>query len=822
MCTIFTFAPILKIDLMKVSYSWLKEYLDVDLPVTEVAEILTDTGLEVEGIEEIESIKGGLKGVVLGKVLTCVQHPNADKLKKTTVDFGAETPLEIVCGAPNVAVGQNVVVATVGTELHFANGDSLKIKKSKIRGEVSEGMICAEDELGLGKSHDGIMVLSEDIKTGSPAVDYFKLTSDFVIEIGLTPNRTDAMGHIGVARDLRAGLLRKNITTHLNLPSIAHFKVDNSSLTISVEVQNTEACGQYLGLTISGVTVQDSPDWIKQRLVAIGLTPVNNIVDITNYVLHETGHPLHAFDADKIAGRKVVVKCLPGKTKFTTLDKKERTLHEDDLMICNKKTPMCIAGVFGGIDSGVSQNTTNIFLESAWFHPVSIRKTARRHGLNTDASFRYERGVDPEMTEYALKRAAILIVEIAGGEVTSEIQLEKTQEFLPAKIKMSFARINKLIGQEIPKDDVHSILNSLDIHVNVEVEDSFEVTVPQYRADVTREADVIEEIIRIYGLNNIENPGRLSYSISPRGYTPSELKSEMNHYLSARGYFEIQNNSLTKRDYYTAYPEFKQEHIIDILNPLSSDLNAMSQTLLFGMMEVVKRNINYKNADMKLVEFGKNYAKLNGKFKETNIVALLRTGYKNAETWENKQQKTNFFHLKGDLIQLLEKEGVTIHNESDFSSEIFGQAISLFSQKKEVARIGVVSNKVLNQFGVEQEVFYAEVLWKNFQEVHLRNKKIFVPIAKYPAVRRDLALLVNKEVKYLDLQMAAQRNVKNILKSVNLFDVYEGKNLPEGKKSYALSFVLQDAGKTLNDKQIEKTMERLINVYQKEFGASLR
>ena len=807
---------------MKISFSWLKDYLDVDLPVEKVAEVLTDTGLEVEGVETVESVKGGLKGVVVGEVMSCEQHPNADKLKKTTVDVGAEGLLEIVCGAPNVVKGQKVLVATVGTVIYLDNDESFKIKKSKIRGEVSEGMICAEDELGLGQSHDGILALPADAPIGMLAAEYLKVTNDSVIEIGLTPNRTDAMSHIGVARDLRAGLLRQNIQTTLVIPSVDSFKVENNERVIPVKIEDKEACGQYYGLTITGVEVKESPDWLKTKLNSIGLISINTIVDVTNFVLHETGHPLHAFDADKIAGDKIVVKTLDAGTKFVTLDEKERELHQDDLMICDSEKPLCIAGVFGGLTSGVSEKTKSVFLESAWFNPVSVRKTARRHGLNTDASFRYERGVDPEMTLYAIKRAAILIQEVAGGKVSSEIEKQIVQEFLPAKVQMSYSRINSLLGQEIEKNTIKEILESLDIKVSNEQEDSFEVTIPAYRADVTREADVVEEILRIYGFNNIELPKRMSFSITPNNYLPSDLRSRMNHYMAARGYFEIQNNSLTKGGYYDGYESLPKENRVVILNPLSSDLNVMTQSLLFGMMEVVERNVNHKTPDLKLVEFGKNYFKTPKGFVENEVLCLALSGNYNSDSWSSKQSVSSFFNLKGDITELLLKFGVSIQQEKSHTSELLDEGIELFSQKLSIVKMGKASQKVSKQFGVSQPVYFAEINWVNFEKVHLRSRTTFQPIAKFPSVRRDLALLLNKEVKYSDLYLAGMKNAKGILKEINLFDVYEGKNLPEDKKSYALSFKLQDENKTLNDKLIEKTMSRLVSVYEKEFGATLR
>lgn len=807
---------------MKISFSWLKDYLDVSLPVDKVAEVLTDTGLEVEGVETVESVKGGLKGVVVGEVMSCEQHPNADKLKKTTVDVGADNLLEIVCGAPNVVKGQKVLVATVGTMIYLDNNESFKIKKSKIRGEVSEGMICAEDELGLGESHDGILALPADAPTGMPAAEYLKITNDSVIEIGLTPNRTDAMCHIGVARDLRAGLLRQDVQSTLMLPSVESFEVENTEHVIPVKIENEDACGQYFGLTITGVEVEDSPDWLKTKLNSIGLSPVNNIVDITNFVLHETGHPLHAFDADVISGDKIIVKTLEAGTKFVTLDEKERELHQDDLMICDSEKPLCIAGVFGGLTSGVSNKTKSVFLESAWFNPVSLRKTARRHGLNTDASFRYERGVDPEMTLYALKRAALLIKEFAGGEISSEIEKDKVQEFVPAKVKMSYARINSLLGQSIDKADIMEILESLDINITKEHGDAFEVIVPLYRADVTREADVVEEILRIYGFNNIELPKRMSFSITPNNYLPSDLRSDINHYLAARGYFEIQNNSLTKGAYYDSYESLPKDNRVEILNPLSTDLNVMTQSLIFGMMEVVERNVNHKTPDLKLVEFGKNYFKTEKGFVENEVLCLALSGHYSAEEWSKKQEVSSFFNLKGDVIELLSKFGVKVQQEKPHSSELLDEGIELSSQKLSIVKLGKASLKVVNQFGVSQPVYFAEINWSNFEKVHLRSKTAFQPIAKFPSVRRDLALLINKEVKYSDLYLAGMKNVKGILKEINLFDVYEGKNLPENKKSYALSFKLQDENKTLNDKTIEKTMSRLVSVYEKEFGASLR
>ncbi len=807
---------------MKISYTWLKDYLPVNLPPEKVAEILTDTGLEVEGTEEIETVQGGLRGVVIGQVLTCEPHPNADRLKKTTVDIGAGEPLEIVCGAPNVAAGQKVPVATVGTKIYTDEGE-FTIKKSKIRGEVSEGMICAEDELNLGQSHDGIMVLDDDAKVGQSATEYFDIQTDTVFEIGLTPNRTDAMCHYGVARDLRAALLQKGEKTgDLQLPSVEKFAVQNRALPIDIVIEDEAACPRYAGVSIKNVKVQPSPDWLQNRLRAIGLGPINNVVDITNYILHETGHPLHAFDVQTITGNKIIVKTLPDGTKFTTLDDKERTLHEDDLMICNVEEGMVIAGIFGGKKSGVTENTTDIFLEAAWFDPVSIRKTAKRHGLNTDASFRYERGVDPEMTMYALKRAALLVQEIAGGEVSMDILDVHPQKIEGAKCTLNLQRMRTLIGQEIPENEVRQILQSLDIEILSESGDDWQLKVPAYRMDVTREADVVEEVLRIYGFNAIAVPEKMRVSVAQTDpKDEARFREKISAGLAARGFHEIMNNSLTKPQYFEKHG-FDAKNSVEMLNPLSQDLAVLRQSLVFGGLETIARNANRQRADLKLFEFGKTYQNQDGKYSEKEFLALWMTGSENPENWKNENQPSDFFYLKSEIEIILKSLGISEWEENEVSSEIFDFSLEISTNKKPLFFIGKLKPSFLKETDVKQDVFYAEADWKVLAKKAAKNSIPFQELPKYPAVRRDLALLLDKKILYSDLKKSAQNSERKILRNVNLFDVYEGEKLPSDKKSYALSFTLRDDSKTLNDKQVEKTMEKILGNFKKEFAAELR
>ena len=809
---------------MKISYNWIKQFIKIDWTPEQTSELLTDLGLEVEGLDLYQSVKGGLEGVVVGEVLTCVQHSNADKLKVTTVNIGQDQPVQIVCGAPNVAAGQKVPVATIGTTLYTEEGEAWTIKKGKIRGEESHGMICAEDELGLGKSHDGILVLPEDTVVGTRCADLFEVENDQVFEIGLTPNRADAMSHFGTARDLKAGLQQKGINVELITPSVSAYHVDSRTLKIDVDVLNKELAPRYCGVTISGLKVETSPEWLQNRLKAIGLSPINNVVDITNYVLHDLGQPLHAFDASKITGNKVEVKTLPTGTKFTTLDGVERELHEDDLMICNAEKPMCIAGVFGGIDSGVTEHTTNIFLESAYFNPVSVRKTAKRHGLNTDASFRFERGIDPKITEYALKRAALLIQEIAGGEITSDIADIYPNKIEDFQVRLSFDKVTKLIGQEIPTETIKSILTSLDIKINSVTETGLGLTIPAFRNDVTREADVIEEILRVYGYNNIETSSKLNASISNASrFEDYKLQNLVGNQLAAQGWFEIMANSLTSANYLKLTEQLKAEHNVEMLNPLSQDLGVMRQTLLFSGLEALSHNINRRQTNLKFFEFGKTYHDYNGTREEYKHLSLLVTGFKTEENWSNAPQvKTNFFYLKGTIASVLERLGITRYQEGATTNDVFSEGLQFSIGRDTLVNFGVLKSKIAKHFDITQDVFYADFNWDTIIEVAKRNKIKFTAIPKYPEVRRDFALLLDQNVTFDSLQAIAKKTEKQLLKKVNLFDVYQGKNLPEGKKSYAVSFTFMDERQTLTDKVVDKIMNKLQNNFEKQLGAELR
>ncbi len=808
---------------MKISYNWLKQFIKIDWDEEKTGELLTDLGLEIEGIETFESIKGGLKGIVVGKVLTCQKHPNADRLKVTTVDIGEDKPLQIVCGAPNVEAGQTVPVATVGTTLYTAEGEAWKIKKGKIRGEESHGMICAEDELGLGESHDGIMVLDTSLKAGTPASEVFDIENDKVFEIGLTPNRADAMSHYGVARDLKAGLLQKEVQLELITPSVSAFHVDSRTLKVDVDVQDKDKCPRYCGVTISRIKVETSPNWLQNRLKAIGLSPINNVVDATNYVLHELGQPLHAFDANKIKGHKVEVKTCEAGTKFTTLDGIERELHQDDLMICDGEKPMCIAGVFGGIDSGVSETTTHIFLESAYFNPVSIRKTAKRHGLNTDASFRFERGIDPNITEYALKRAALLITDIAGGEITSDISDAYPKKIDNFEVRLSFENATKLIGEEIPRETIKSILTSLEIKVNNVTETGLGLTVPAYRNDVQREADVIEEILRVYGYNIIGITEKLNASISNTSrFEDYKLQNIIGNQLASLGFFEIMTNSLTTAKYIELSEQFNPEHNVEMLNPLSTDLGVMRQSLLFSGLEAVAHNINRKRNDLKLFEFGKTYHQFNDRREEFKHLALFTTGNVASERWNTESQPSDFFHLKGYVETVLDRLGLNRLKTTPVTSKFFSEGIIYLLGKKEMVSLGLVKKSILNHFSISQNVLFAAFNWDNVLDMAKHNTIKFKAIPKYPQVRRDFALLIDKSVTFNDIYTIAKQTEKQLLKNINLFDVYEGKNLPAGKKSYAVNFTLQDENKTLTDKQIDKIMAKLQANFESKLGAELR
>lgn len=808
---------------MKISYNWLKQFLKTDWTPEQTSELLTDLGLEVEGVEAYQSVKGGLEGIVVGEVLTCVKHPNADKLKITTVDVGLDNPLQIVCGAPNVAAGQKVPVATIGTKLYSAEGESWTIKKGKIRGEESHGMICAEDELGLGKSHDGIMVLDKALKVGTLAADIFDIENDQVFEIGLTPNRADAMSHLGTARDLKAGLVQKDINLELITPSVSAFHVENRTLKIDVDVIDKDLAPRYCGVTISGLKVKESPAWLQYRLKAIGLSPINNIVDATNYVLHDLGQPLHAFDTFKVSGNKIEVKRLKSGTKFTTLDGVERELHEDDLMICDAEKPMCIAGVFGGIDSGVTESTTSIFLESAYFNPVSIRKSAKRHALNTDASFRFERGIDPNITEYALKRAALLIQEIAGGEITSDIIDVYPKKIKDFEVRLSFENSKKLIGEEIPKEIIKRILTSLDIKVNNVTEAGLGLTVPAYRNDVQREADVIEEILRVYGYNNIGISEKLNASISRTSkFEDHKIQNVVGNQLAAQGFFEILSNSLTTPNYVALSEQLKDEHNIMMLNPLSNDLSVLRQSLLFSGLEALSFNINRKRGDLKLFEFGKTYHGFNDKREEFKHLSLFVTGNQSRENWISSSKTSDFFFIKGSIISILERLGISRFNETPIKNDLFNEGLTLSLGKIKLVDFGLVKKSILKHFDISQEVLFANFYWNAILDIVKRNKITFKSITKYPEVKRDFALLLDENVTFESIYKLAKQSEKQLLKSVNLFDVYQGKNLPKGKKSYAVSFTLQDENKTLTDKQIDKIMSKLQSSFENQLGAELR
>lgn len=815
---------------MKISYNWLKNYIDTDLSVEKVSEILTDTGLEVEGIEEFESVKGGLEGLVIGKVTSCQKHPNADKLSITKVDIGTGVELPIVCGAPNVAEGQKVVVATVGTKL-YSDDESFKIKKAKMRGEPSEGMICAEDEIGLGASHDGIMVLDESAKIGMPAKEYFNIETDTVFEIGLTPNRIDGASHIGTARDL-AAFLSQTKKTELIKPSVEDFKVDNNNLPIEIIVENEEACPRYTGLTVTNVKVEQSPEWLQNKLKAIGLKPINNLVDISNFVLHETGQPLHFFDADIIEGNKVIIKTLPEGTPFVTLDEEERKLSANDLMICNTKEGMCIAGVFGGIKSGVSKNTKNIFIESAHFDSVYVRKTAKRHDLHTDASFRFERGSDPNITVYALKRAALLLKEIAGGEISSEIIDIYPKPVANYKVDLTFRNLKRLIGKEIEKVKVKNILKSLDIKIISEDEEKMSLEIPTYRVDVRREADVIEEVLRIYGYNNIEISEHVNSSLSYSSKPDKEkIQNTISDILSGNGFNEIMCNSLTKADYYNDLKSYKPDNLVKIFNPLSQDLNVMRQTLLFGGLESIIYNQNRRNTDLKLYEFGNCYYLNNSesenplkKYNEEQHLTLFITGNKAEENWITKNQPTSFYLLKTYVENILSRLGFDTNKFEceDISTDIFVEGLKYRYNKNQIVDFGILNKKILKSFDIDTNVYFAEFTWNNVLKLSTKNSIRYSDISKYPEVKRDLALLINKDVKFADIKNLAYKSEKNLLKKVSLFDVFEGEKLGANKKSYAVSFILQDENKTLTDKQIDKIMNKLIGVFEKELNAQIR
>ena len=820
---------------MNISYNWLKEYVDFDLTPEEVAAALTSIGLETGSVEEVQTIKGGLEGLVIGEVLTCVEHPNSDHLHITTVNLGNGEPTQIVCGAPNVATGQKVVVATLGTKLY--DGDEcFTIKKSKIRGVESIGMICAEDEIGMGTSHDGIILLPEQAVPGTLAKDYYNVKSDYVLEVDITPNRADACSHYGVARDLYAYLIQNGKQATLKCPSVDAFAVENHDLDIKVTVENSEACPRYAGITVKGVTVKESPEWLQNKLRLIGVRPINNVVDVTNYIVHAFGQPLHCFDADKIKGGEVIVKTLSEGTPFVTLDGVERKLNERDLMICNKEEAMCIAGVFGGLDSGSTEATTNVFIESAYFHPTWVRKTARRHGLNTDASFRFERGIDPNITIYCLKLAAIMVKELAGGTISSEIKdvcVAPAQDFI---VELAYEKVNSLVGKVIPVETIKSIVKSLEMKVTNETAEGLTLAVPPYRVDVQRDCDVIEDILRIYGYNNVEIPSTLKSSLTTKGEEDksNKLQNLIAEQLVGCGFNEILNNSLTRAAYYDGLESYPSNHLVMLMNPLSADLNSMRQTLLFGGLESIAHNANRKNADLKFFEFGncyyfdadkKNPEKTLAAYAEDYHLGLWVTGKKGSNSWIHADENSTVYELKAYVENILKRLGLDLRNlvVGNLTDDIFAAALTVHTRGgKRLATFGVVTKKLLKAFDIDNEVYYADLDWKELMRAIRSVKVSFKEISKFPAVKRDLALLLDKNIQFAEIEKIAYETEKKLLKEVELFDVYEGKNLEAGKKSYAVSFLLQDETQTLNDKMIDKIMSKLVKNLEDKLGAKLR
>ncbi len=821
---------------MNISYNWLKKYLDFNLSPDELASALTSIGLETGSVEEVESIRGGLRGIVIGKVLTCVEHPNSDHLHITTVDLGDGAETQIVCGAPNVAAGQTVVVATVGTTLY--DGDKeFAIKKSKIRGVESFGMICAEDEIGVGTSHDGIIVIADDVKPGTPAAEFYGLTSDYVLEVDLTPNRIDAASHYGVARDLAAWMSAHTEAGNLHRPEVGAFAIDTPEGGITVDVENTDACPRYTGVTVRGVTVKESPKWLKDALSTIGLRPINNIVDITNYLLHGMGQPLHCFDVAKIAGNKIVVKNAKEGEKFVTLDGVEHTLDSRDLMICNTEVPMCIAGVFGGLDSGVTEATTDVFLESAYFNPTSVRKTARRHGLNTDSSFRFERGVDPNNTLYVLKLAALMVKELAGGEICGPLCDNYPSRIEPAEVSLSFEYFDKLIGKHIPADTIVLILNSLEMELTDVTDEKADMKVPTYRVDVTRPCDVAEDVLRIYGYNNVEISSSVRSALSSQSFEDQDnkLRNLISEQLTAEGFNEILNNSLTAEAYYTDLAAYPADHCVRLLNPLSNDLNVMRQTLLFGGLESLSHNINRKMADLAMYEFGNVYffnpaveataEKVLAPYSEASRLAIWLTGALRPGNWARPEQLATVYDMKAVIANVLNRLGI---NPAEIklatsSCALYSAALDINTRSgKNLGSLGVISKKLASKFDIKQEVIYCELDWHALVNLSLRKKVSYSPLAKTMPVKRDLALLLDKNVTLDQVEAIVRESERRLLRSVTLFDVYEGKNLPEGKKSYAIAITLQDDEKTLQDKQIEAVMNKVIGNLTKKLGAELR
>lgn len=820
---------------MNISYNWLKEYVNFDLTPDEVAAALTSIGLETGDVEEVQSIKGGLEGLVIGEVLTCEPHPNSDHMHITTVNLGQGDPVQIVCGAANVAAGQKVVVATLGTKLY--DGDEcFTIKKSKLRGVESNGMICAEDEIGIGTSHEGIIVLPEDVVPGTLAKDYYNIKSDYVLEVDITPNRSDACSHYGVARDLYAWLIQNGRQATLKRPSVDAFKVDNHDMNIDIVIENTEACPRYAGVAIKNVTVKESPEWLQNKLRLIGVRPINNIVDITNYILHAYGQPMHCFDADKIKGGKIVVKTCPEGTKFVTLDEVERKLSDRDLMICNAEEPMCIAGVFGGLDSGTTETTKDVFLESAYFHPTWVRKTARRHGLSTDSSFRFERGIDPNGTIYALKEAALLVKELAGGEIASEIKDNYPAPIADFPVELSYEYTNALIGKVIPAETIKSIVTSLEMKITGETPEGLSLLVPAYRVDVQRPCDVVEDILRIYGYNNVEIPTSVKSSLSVKGDVDKSVKLQnlVSEQLVGCGFNEIMNNSLTAATYYEGLETYKPENLVQLMNPLSNDLNVMRATLLFGGLESIQHNANRKNADLKFFEFGncyhfnaekKNPEKVLAAYSEELHLGLWITGKRVSNSWAHPDENTSVYELKAYVLNIFRRLGVNFGGLvfGNLTDDIYSVAISVHTRGgKLLATFGVLHKKIQKAFDIDNEVYYADLNWKELMKAIKNNAVAYKEISKFPAVKRDLALLIDKKVQFAEIEKIAYETDKKLLKSVELFDVYEGKNLEAGKKSYAVSFMLQDENATLNDKQIDKVMQKLIANLQNKLDAKLR
>lgn len=803
---------------MKISYNWLKEYVEITETPEELGKILTGTGLEVELVEPTESVVGGLKGLVIGEVLTCAKHPNADKLSITTVDIGTGTPLHIVCGAPNVTAGQKVIVAPPGVTIYPTAGEPFTIKKAKIRGKVSEGMICAEDEIGLGAGHDGIIVLDAGAPVGQLASSYYNIESDFVFEIGLTPNRADAASHMGTARDIRAF---KRLP--LKLPPVDSFAVDNTNLTIPVVVENAEACPRYSAITISGLSVMESPDWLKNRLKAIGLSPINNIVDVTNYVCHELGQPLHAFDASKIEGQQVIVKTLPEGTRFKTLDGKERLLTANDLMICSKTEGMCIAGVFGGIHSGITSDTKEIFLESAYFSSGYVRKTGMHHQLKTDASFRFERGTDPNITVYALKRAALLIKSLAGGEISSEIIDIYPQPVENRNIKVKYTNVDRLIGKSIPRDIMFSILSHLDIEIREQHDDHCIVSVPPYRVDVTQEADVVEEVLRIYGFNNIPLTAAAgtSYLAEFPEKDPAHFRRGIGEILAANGFYETLTNSLTQQAYYTKTKLGFDSEAVEVLNKLSEELGMLRQSMLFSALEVCAHNINRKQKDLKLFEFGKTYGRKNGRFEEREHLTLIVTGNMETENWQNKPRAVGYYDIMQYVSILLQKCNLNQLTLMPAKNQILDFGMRLMDGPVEYGHVGKVKSSLAKEFGLKQEIFYADL--DATLLFNAANPKLVIePVPRYPEVRRDLSLVLDKKVTFDEIKQLAESIEKRLIRDILAFDVYEGKNLPDGKKAYALGFILQDPAKTLTDEEIDGTMNKLMGAFEKKMGALIR